>query len=281
MTTTVFLAVLLAAALHAGWNAVVKAGEDRLVSITVVTLFSALGGLLAIPLVGVPQAQALPWLGLSVVLHTGYRIFLARAYEAGDFGQVYPLARGSAPLVVAIAGLALIGEAVRPGAFAGIIVLCGGVMVMTFRGGRLAAGLGLHASAMALVTSLFIAGYTLADGLGARANQSAHAYAAWLFFLDGIVIWIIVGWMRGRHLLRAAGRHWKAGLAAGLMSVVAYWIAIWAMTQAPVALVAALRETSVLFGSLISVLILREGLSWWRGAGALLIVAGVAAIRLA
>lgn len=280
MSPGVFLAVLLAAALHAAWNAVVKVGEDRLVAVTLITLFSALAGAAAIPLLGLPQPEALPWLALSVMLHTGYRIFLAQAYSTGDLGQVYPLARGTAPLLVALAAVTLFEEPLARSGLIGIVLLSAGIVALTLRGAGPRTAPGLHASLFALATSLCIAGYTLTDGFGARLNQSPHVYAAWLFFLDGVAIWAIAAIVRRDRLVPALARHWRAGLAAGVMSAAAYWIVIWAMTRAPVALVAALRESSVLFGALISVLILREPLSLWRASGAALILIGVVLIRL-
>lgn len=280
MSAGVLVAVLLAAGLHAGWNTIVKVGDDRFLSVTYITLFSGLAGLVMIPIVGVPIPAAWPWLATSVCCHTGYRLFLARAYTEGDLGQVYPLARGTAPLIVAIIGFTLIGEPLHTASLLGILVLCGGIMVMALRGGSLAAGMSRQGATFALVTSVFIAGYTLVDGLGARANGSPHSYAAWLFFLDAVVIFGIAGAVRGRRLIAATAQHWKPGLAAGVMSVAAYWIVIWAMTQAPIALVAALRESSVLFASVLSVALLHEHMSRWRAAGAVMILAGIVVIRL-
>ena len=279
MDPFVFAAVIAAAALHAGWNAVAKVGRDPLISLTVISAFAGLGGAAAIPMVGWPDRDALPWLSLGVVLHTAYRFFLGRAYAEGDLGQVYPLARGTAPLLVTLVGLVVIGERLSPAILAGMLALSAGIVVITFRGDPRSTRLSLRASAFALITSVFIAGYTLVDGLGARAG-SPHAYAAWLFFLDGIAILLVAVALRGGEAVRAIGHHWKGGLAGGLMSAAAYWIAIWAMSQAPIALVAALRETSVLFAALISMMILRELPSRGRVLGGLLIICGLAAIRL-
>jgi drug/metabolite transporter (DMT)-like permease len=279
LDASVFAAVIAVAALHAGWNAVAKVGRDPLISLTVISVFGGLGGALAIPIVGLPERDVLPWLSLGVVLHTAYRFFLARAYAEGDLGQVYPLARGTAPLIVTVVVLVVIGERLSLAILAGMLVLSTGIVVITFRGDPRSARLGLRASAFALITSVFIAGYTLVDGLGARAG-SPHAYAAWLFFLDGVAILLVAVALRGAQAVRAIGRHWKGGLAGGLMSAVAYWIAIWAMSEAPIAIVAALRETSVLFAALISMMILRVPPSLGRVLGGLLIIAGLVTIRL-
>ncbi len=279
MDPSVFVVVIGAAALHAGWNAVVKVGAAPLVSLALISAFSGLAGAVAIPVVGLPDQAAIPWLALSVVLHTAYRVFLARAYAEGDLGQVYPLARGTAPLLVTLATLVVLGEQLRPASIVGIAALSAGIIILTFRGGR-TGSLSVRATSFALITSAFIAAYTLVDGIGGRAGPSPHAYAAWLLFLDGVAILLVLGALRLPGLGVAVERHWKPALAGGMMSAAAYWIVIWAMASAPIALVAALRETSVLFAALISALVLREPPTVWRSAGALFIVAGIAGIRM-
>jgi drug/metabolite transporter (DMT)-like permease len=278
---TVFLAVLLAAGLHAGWNAFVKVNATPLVSLALISMVSGTVGALAIPFVGFVDVAALPWLALGVVCHTAYRWFLARAYTWGDLGQVYPLARGTAPLLVAAAGFLLLGEALRLGAIAGIATLCLGVLLMAFRGGRGAVATHGRGAAFAMVTAVFIAAYTVVDGIGGRAGATPHAYAAWLLFLDGIAIYVLLVALRVPGAGSALRAWWKQALVGGIMSAAAYWIAIWAMTQAPIALVAALRESSILFAAALSVVVLRERLSAWRAVAALLILAGLVVLRLA
>jgi drug/metabolite transporter (DMT)-like permease len=277
------MAVVAAAALHAGWNALVKIGASPLVSLALISMFSGMVGAVSIPLVGLPDARVLPWLALGVIFHTAYRWFLARAYTWGDLGQVYPLARGTAPLLVALVGMAALDEPLRPLSLFGILILSAGVMLMTFRGGGPAAHrhLGAHASLFALSTSAFIAAYTVVDGLGGRASASPHIYAAWLLFLDGIVIFLVLLAVRVPQLGATLRRCWKPAFIGGLMSAAAYWIAIWAMTKAPIALVAALRESSILFAALISAIVLREPLSLWRSVACMLMLIGLVALRLA
>jgi drug/metabolite transporter (DMT)-like permease len=275
----VFAAVIVAAALHAAWNAVAKVGADPLLSLTLISAFGGLGGGLAIPFLGPPEPAVIPWLALGVAFHTAYRFFLAQAYAEGDLGQVYPLARGTAPLIVTAVGLFVIGERLNLAALGGMAVLSVGIVVITFKGDPRSARLGLRASGFALITSVFIAGYTVVDGMGARAG-SPHTYAAWLFFLDGFAILALTCALRGKKVLTAVGHHWRAGLGGGLMSAAAYWIAIWAMSRAPIAIVAALRETSVLFAALISLIILRKLPSRGRIVGGSLILAGLIGIRL-
>lgn len=235
--------------------------------------------LVCLPFVDVPQGSTWIWIILSAALHTGYKLFLIRAYRAGDLGQVYPIARGSAPLLVSLVMMLGFGEMLSLPAAAGVAMLVAGVWLMSVRGGRDLARLDRGAVFYALMTSVFIASYTVVDGTGARTNGEAHGYAVWLFAMDGLVMLSLLLALRGAKGLSALVPFWRGGLAGGAMSLGAYWIVIWATTVAPVALVAALRESSVLFASAISVLILREPMTRWRALSALMIVSGIVATR--
>jgi len=280
MDTHVLLIVLLSAAMHAGWNAVLKTGADRYLSITLIAVCAGVISLVGLPFVPLPAPAAWPWLALSVLLHVVYNHYLVRAYQVGDLGQMYAIARGTAPLIVTAVSLMLPGE--RPGVtgMAGIGLLALGILVMAARGGHSLTRVSRAAVTAALITSVFIAGYTLSDGIGARSSGSAHAYTLWLFVLDGIAMLAVLSARRGMAGVRALRPYWRSGLLGGAMSLAAYWVAIWAMTVAPIAMVAALRETSVLFAALISVVILREPLTRWRVAAAIVITAGIILMRL-
>ncbi|TPJ81053.1 EamA family transporter [Mesorhizobium sp. B2-6-2] len=280
MTLFVVLAVLSAAAMHAIWNALVKVHLDRFLSITLMTLGMGFAALVALPFVEVPKAEVWPYIFASVIFHMGYRTFLIGAYKAGDFAQTYPLARGTAPLLSVLGGIVLIGEVPAPFAILGIVLLSAGTLVMSFRGGAHLEKLNLRAVGFALGTSIFIASYTLSDGSGARLAATAQSYAAWLFICDATWALVLCIFFRGPRSLPVLAHDWKAGLFTGVLSGAAYWIAMWAMTKAPIASVASLRETSILFAMLISVLALGEKMTVWRAAAALGIVAGVAALRM-
>lgn len=280
MDTQVFLAILAAAAMHAGWNAILKIRLDRLLGITLVAGFAALVSLPLLPFVDVPAVAAWPWLAASVILHIGYNLFLTKAYDAGDLGQVYPIARGSAPLVTAIVGFLFVGEALSPPAVVGVCVLVAGVWFMSAYGGSGLPSLGGNAVVLALITSLFISAYSISDGLGARIGGTAHGYTLWLFVIDGVVMVLLAIAMRGQGGIIQAVRHWRSGLIAGCLSLGAYWIVIWAMTKVPIALAAALRESSVLFAAIISVTLLGEPLRLTRSLAAVLILAGILLLRL-
>ncbi len=280
MDPFVFGAVLVAAACHASWNALIKIRLDPFLAIV---LISALAGIVALPLlffVPVPPLAAWPWLIASVVTHVGYYIGLSSAYRLGDMGQVYPIARGTAPLMTAAGGALLLGENFSLIGWAGIVGLTSGVFLLSMRASGDLAHLNRRAVGFALFTAVTICCYSLVDGIGARTAGNAHSYALWLFVIDGAFITgIAVAW-RGTESIPQMARFWKSGLIGGVLSLVAYWIVIWAMTVAPIALVAALRETSVLFGALIAVVILKEPLRATRMVAAVLIVIGLTLIRL-
>ncbi|MET3591887.1 MULTISPECIES: EamA family transporter [Mesorhizobium] len=280
MTLFVFLAVLSAAAMHAIWNALVKVHLDRFLSITLMTLGMGFAALLVLPFVEIPKAEVWPFILASVFFHMGYRTFLISAYKAGDFAQTYPLARGTAPLLSALGAIVLVGEVPAPLAIVGIVLLSIGTFVMSFRGGVHLERFNLRAVGFALGTSIFIASYTLSDGSGARLAATAQSYAAWLFVCDAAWALVLCVAFRGPQSLPMLARDWKAGLFTGVLSGSAYWIVMWAMTKAPIASVASLRETSILFAMLISVLALGEKMTAWRATAALGIVAGVVALRL-
>ena len=279
MTTPVLLAVLFAALLHASWNAVVKLGLDRFAAMLVMALMQSGIALLLTPFFAPPAAAALPWLLLGSALHTGYKLVLVRAYSHGDLSEVYPVSRGTAPLIVAVTGVALLGETMTPLRYAAVAAIAGGILLMSGGSGA-GKATNRRALAWALGTACFTAGYTLADGIGARLAGSVSGFAVWLFVLDGLAMLTVGTFLRGGRAIGAAvAAAWRPGLAAGAMSLGSYWIAIWAFTKAPLALVAALRETSVLFAMLIGTLFLGEtvGARRWLAAG--LIGLGVALIR--
>ena len=279
MDTFVFTAVLIAAACHAGWNATIKGGDPMFTT----ALISAGAGLVAlalVPFVGLPSAAAWPWVIASVVIHFIYFAALIESYQAGDMGQVYPIARGSAPLMTALATTLFVEE--RLGAFGwiGIALLVTGVFLLSLRGGRDLARLDRRAVGFALFTAVTICGYSVVDGVGARLAGSAHAYSAALFVGMGPVMAAYALARRGKTAVSAMPSQWRIGLFGGVLQLASYGTAIWAMTLAPIAIVAALRETSVLFGAAIAVILLKEPLRNDRIVAALLIVAGLLLIRL-
>lgn len=279
MDPFVFTAVLLAAMMHASWNAVVKVGLDRFSSILLLALAQSAIALLLLPVFPIPAAASWPWLLASGLLHTGYKLFLIRAYAHGDLAQVYPLARGTAPLLVALVGAFLLGEAIGPWRGTAICAITFGVMVMSLRGGGDVGCIPVKAVAYAFGTAGFTAAYTIVDAVGARASGSASGFTLWMFVVDGAGMLGVALLWRGRAAFWAVAPAWRSGLVAGALSLGSYWIAIWAFTKAPVALVASLREASILFAMLIGVLLLGEKGGQWRWTAAGLIAGGIVLMR--
>jgi drug/metabolite transporter (DMT)-like permease len=280
MDPFVFAAVLVAAACHASWNALLKIRLDPFATIAIITVACGAIALPLVPFVGVPPLIAWPWVLGSVALHFAYYIGLTEAYRTGDMSQVYPIARGSAPLMTAILSTLLVGEHLSSLGWIGILVLVSGVFLLSIRGGRDLANIDRRAVGFAFFTATTICGYSMVDGIGGRISGNPHAYAAWLFVCDGGGMLVFALARRGRSILVDTKSYWKLGLIGGALSVAAYWIAIWAMTKAPIAIVATLRETSVLFGAMIAVIFLKEPLRAPRVVAALLIVCGLVLIRL-
>jgi drug/metabolite transporter (DMT)-like permease len=216
----------------------------------------------------------------SVIVHLLYFVGLSESYRVGDLGQVYPLARGTAPMMTAALSLPLLGEALGLAVWSGIVALGAGVLLLSARGGRELSRFDRHATGLALFTATTICAYSLVDGVGARLAGSALAYTASLFVGNGIALAAYMVVRRRKEALSALAGHWKTGLAGGALQLISYGIAIWAMTVAPIAVVAAVRETSVLFGSVFAIVFLKEPLRRMRIVAALMIVSGLMLIRL-
>lgn len=280
MDSLIFAAMLLAAAFHAGWNAMLKLRvEPRMAS----TLLGIASGLLAVPFVVVlplPSPEAWPFLLTSMLIHVVYFQTLGWAYEAGDLGQVYPLARGSAPLLTALGAAVITREPIGATGWVGIVVLATGVIALSLKGARDTSRIDKRAVGFALVTACAIGAYTLVDGLGVRRSGNVASYIAWGFLLAGfaLVVYGRLHWRGG--LAQAFAGSWRMLLLGGAMSIASYGIALWAMTRAPIALVAALRETSILFAMAISLFFLGEPAVPRRFVAAGLIVAGAIALRM-
>lgn len=280
METFVFLAVLFAAACHASWNALIKVGLDPLSTTTLISVGSGIVALAFLPLVGAPAWAAWPWLVASVVIHLVYFASLIESYRTGDLGQVYPIARGSAPLMTAATASIFVGEKLSALGWAGIAALVAGVLLLSARGGRQLAEIDRRAIGFALFTALTICAYSVIDGIGARLSANPNAYSVWLFIGIAIVMVPYALYRDGRDVIPAMQRFWLRGFAGGALQVLSYGIAIWAMTVAPIAIVATLRETSVLFGAAIAVVVLKEPLRAVRIVAACLIVCGLVMIRV-
>ncbi len=287
MSWTVVLAVLFGAVLHAAWNALVKSSGDKELDTALVHFLGALVALPLLALSGLPPAAAAPFIAASLLIHIGYYVALAGAYKHGDLGLTYPIMRGTAPLLVALGSGLILSETPSSMAWLGVIGITAGVALV----GLSHPGDALHhrkALAYAGVNAVIIAIYTFIDGLGVRtavaAGGSAAAYVMLLFVLDGIpypgMVWLRRSAAGRRAILAYARRRWPLAALGGTASIASYAIALWAMTQAPVASVAALRETSVLFAAVLGTFLLKERFGLQRALGTLVIVGGVMALRM-
>lgn len=280
MESYVFAAVLFAALLHASWNLVVKLALDRFLSLFLIQTIMGLLGLAMVAVFPWPNPACLPYAVASGVIHLGYNLFLARSYRTGDLSQVYPVARGAAPLLIFIGAWIFAGEAATPLIGVGVGLLVAGIWLVTMADRR---ALNLDSSVLfyALGTSVFIALYTIIDGLGGRVSGSPSSYAGFVFIFDATFLFAVSVAMRGPKIVKEVVPYWKTGLIGAVMSAGAYWIAIWAMSRAPIAAVAALREVSILFVMGMSAHVLKEHVSPKRLTGAGLVVAGAIVLRLA
>lgn len=278
LTWPVAGAVLFGALLHASWNALVKSSTDKALDTAVIHV---LGSLVALPflfIVGLPPQASWPFIGTSIVIHIGYYIALTGAYKHGDLGLTYPLMRGTAPLLVALSATVTVGETLTPLAWAGVLGVSCGVLAL---------GLSTHAFnspravAFALSNAVVIAMYTVVDALGSRTSGAPLQYVLALFALDGWPFALMVLMRRRADVVWPyARKRWPVAIVGAAASLGSYGIALWAMTRAPVATVAALRETSVLFAALIGAWFLKEAFTMQRAAGTAAIVAGVMALRM-
>ncbi len=283
MSPTVFLAVLFAALLHATWNALVKGGGgDKYASMAAVVIGHLPVAFAMLLFVPVPDAAALEWLLAGIALHLGYQLFLIAGYEAGDLTQVYPIARGSAPLIVAAVSVGLLEVTLARAELLAIGLIAAGILslalVRRFDGTR-----NPRAAVMALGTGAFIAAYSLVDGIGAREAGTAFGYWTWAAIGNAILFCAWTAATR-RDLLRRLPRDprlVRLGLIGGTASYVAYAVVVWAFTLAPIALVTALRETSIIFALLIGVGIMRERLDLAKLVSTMITIAGAALLRFA
>lgn len=274
----IVLAVLFSAMLHAGWNVIVKGGSEKLYESSLIALGGGAGVLPVLFFLPGPTVQSWGFLAASCCIHTTYYVMLSLAYRYTDMAYGYTIMRGAAPLLTSVLLFAAMDVRLTPGGFSGVFLLSCGILTLTVdavrRGAFSAAGTG-----MALGNALVIMAYTVSDGYGARASGHAVSYVCWLHLLNAIPITAAL-LTKGRDYRDYVRRRWKTGMLGGLFGLGAYGISIWAMTKAPVPLVAALRESSVIFGMLFSVWLLKEKLTPARVAAVCLVAAGAICIRM-
>ena len=274
----VTLAVLAAALAHATWNAMIKSSGNVLLDMALVVFFAGVATVPFLPVVDFPGPAVWPYIAASMTIHIAYYFALVGAYRAGDLSHGYPIMRGIAPLITSVCALWWFGEAPRPLVWVGIVLICGGVLSLGLAGFHWRTS--RVSTLWALANALIIVAYTLVDASGARVAGKPETYVVWLFVLDALPFPMLILFLKRRELVAYAGRFWLRGLIGGALSAAAYAVVLWAMTRAPVAAVAALRETSVIFAALIGAWLLREGHLARRLAGAATVAAGVIALKL-
>jgi len=274
LTLPVTAAVLGAALLHAAWNTLVKGSQDK--ELDTYAIAGGCGVLAAslLPFLPLPAPAAWPWLAGSAAVHILYFVFLAGAYRYGELSYAYPIMRGGGPMIVAASAVLAFGEKLSDGEWFGVLLVCGGIVAFAS---------GAHdrrATLFALANAVVIGAYTLIDAQGARASAAPVSYTLWFFAANAVVIIALGMAKRGRAVPQYLGRHWRRALLGGACSVGSYAIALWAMTRAPVALVAVLRETSVIFAAVLAALVLKEKLTRRRLFGTGAVLAGLILLRI-
>jgi drug/metabolite transporter (DMT)-like permease len=273
-------AVLFAALLHASWNALVKSRADIVLTTLLVAVGGGLFSALALPFLAAPAAASWPFMAASALTQLLYYALLVSTYRSGDISHGYPLMRGSAPLLVALASAPLTGERLGGGQWLAIACICGGILTLYFAGHKDAAA-ARRTTVRALMTACAIATYTMIDGIGVRKSDAPAAYTMWIFLLTAIGCIAWCAFARPGELARYARANPPVLLLGGGATLGSYGIALWAMTQAPVAAIAALRETSILFATAIAALVLRERIGARRLLAIGMVACGAVLMRLA
>lgn len=277
MPTHVLLLVLLAAFLHASWNAVVKSSPDKFLDIVFVTASAAVIGAVTVPFLPLPAAGSWVYIAVSAVVHVLYFVLIGAAYRSGDMSHAYPLMRGAPPLLVALASGPLIGERLGVGQWSGILLICAGILGLLMANPPTANT--ARTTRLALLNAATVAAYTLVDGTGVRLSGHPASYTMWMFILTAppILAWAIA--RRKDDALAHLRARWYLLLTGGACTLAAYSLVLWAMTHAPIAMVAALRETAIIFGAAISAFVLRERYGYGRPAAAFVILLGVVVLK--
>ena len=278
MSLVTFVAVLGAALLHASWNTLLKSGNDKVLSMAGIVVGHIPFGIAALFFVPFPSTQSLPYLGASIVLHAGYQFFLLKSYQIGDLTQVYPLARGSAPILVTVFSVVVLGVKLESLQLLAVLVITTGIISLALAR-RDDGQFNFKANKFALITGLFIASYSMVDGLGARVSENSWGFYSCLTIGNGIVVICYLVLTKPVTLVDLASKGRKVFVIGGGASFLAYGIVTWAFTQAPIALVMALRETSIIFALLMGVFFLKERLSFIKVCSTFLTLFGAMLLR--
>ena len=278
MPLKIFLAIILAAFLHAVWNAMVKNEDNKYLAVTAIVLGHVPVSVLIILLTPIPSVESIPFIILSALLHIGYEWYLLSAYRFGDLTKVYPIARGTAPILITIVSLIFLGVALSNFEILGIIIISLGILSLSLQGAK---GIKNRSAVIyALVTGFFIMGYSITDGYGARVSNSFLSYMGWSFILNATIFPIILKINNKSEIITKIFKEGKKiFFIGGTLSYIVYGIVIWGFTQAPIALITALRETSIIFALLIGTFFLKEKFTLLKVIATFIIFFGVALLK--
>lgn len=279
LSINLMLVVLFAAVLHATWAAIIKAGSEKFLDTVMVATGAGLVVAFALLLGPLPARASWPYLSASVAIHCGYFSLVALAFRAGDLSYVYPIMRGTAPLITGLAAIVAVKEPLTFGGWLGIVLLSLGILTLAGDAWRLGK-FRFPSTAFSLANALVIASYTLVDGIGIRLSGNALSYVSWLFFLNAFPLLTLALATRPQAFWAHLKKNWGTGLLGGLCTAGSYGLSLWAMTYAPIALVAALRETSVIFATIIAAIFLNERFGANRYVAAGMVTVGAAAMKV-
>jgi drug/metabolite transporter (DMT)-like permease len=278
MSLDIFIAVILAAFLHATWNAMVKNEENKYLAVTAIVLGHVPASVFIILLTPFPSFESIPFIILSALMHNGYNWYLLSAYKFGDLTKVYPIARGTAPILVTVVSLIFLGVALSNFEVLGIIIISLGILSLSFQGAKSLKN--RSAVIYALVTGFFIMGYSILDGNGARVSNSFLSYMGWVFILNALSFPLILKINdKSKIITKIFKEGKKIFFIGGTLSYIVYGIVVWGFTQAPIALITALRETSIIFALLIGILFLKEKFTYLKLIATFVIFFGVALLK--
>ena len=279
MGAAVVAAVLAAAFLHAVWNALAHNIRDTLAGFVLICIADTVCAAAIVAVVGLPSPRAWPFIVVSAALEVGYFFALLQAYRLGEFGQMYPIARGTSPFVVAVIATTVLGQALAPAELVGVLVISAGLIGLAFAGG-LPGRAQLPALAAAVGTGVLIASYTIVDGVGVRRSGDVLAYIGWIFLLQGPVLPMIALARYRRALPGRLRPFWIRGLAGGVISMLAYGLVVWAQSRGALAPIAALREVSIVIATIIGTVIFKERFGRVRLVASVAVVAGILLLNL-
>lgn len=279
MSGFVILVILGSALFHASWNAVIKGGSDKLFETVMKTSGGGIVAACFLPFLPAPAPEAWPYLAGTVCIHIAYYLCIAYAYRGSDLSYAYTIMRGSSPLFTALMAVFVLGDHISAGGWLGVILLSTGILTLTLDSIK-RGNFSLPVTLIALANALVIMSYTVVDGSGVRLSGNHVSYTCWVFFLNAFPILFIAILLRKGEYFRYVKKRWKYGLFGGTCSFIAYGLSLWGMTKAPISMVAALRETSVIFGMLLGVVFLKETITLPRLAAVSLVLAGAISMKV-